>query len=85
MKHLRLVDDARHAWRFASLRAAALLALLAMVQADVLPLLQPLLSPKAFAWTVMGLAAAIGVLRLLKQQLPGVSAGEDHQDKAGAP
>lgn len=68
--NLRLIPEWRDCWRMASWVTALLLMLLSMVQADVLPLVQPLVAPEQWPWVSGGLAFAIGVLRLVQQNLP---------------
>lgn len=72
MRRPRLIPEARLAWRFGSVQAAALLALLSAVQAEVLPLVAPLFAPEAWPWVSGGLALAVVVLRLVAQ--PGLDA-----------
>ena len=62
-----LVPDWRRAHRMASVLAAAALALLSMAQADVLPLVQPLVPADKWPWVSGGFALAIGLLRIIKQ------------------
>ncbi len=71
----RLIPNWRQAWRFMSVQATALLALLSMLQADVLPFLQPVIDPRHWPWVSGGLALLIGVLRLIAQ--PGVDDAGD--------
>lgn len=66
----RLIPHWRRAWRFMSVQAAALLALLSMLQADVLPYLQPVIDPRHWPYVTAGLSLAIVLLRLIAQ--PGV-------------
>lgn len=68
--NLRLIPEWRDCWRMSSWLTAVLLALLSMVQADVLPLVQPLVAPERWPWVSGGLALAIVVLRLVQQNLP---------------
>lgn len=68
--NLRLIPEWRDCWRMSSWLTAVLLALLSMVQADVLPFVQPLVPPEQWPWVSGGMALAIGLLRLLKQHLP---------------
>lgn len=63
----KLIPDARLAWRFGSVQAAVLLALLSGLQAEVLPLVSPLFAPEVWPWVSGGLALAVVVLRLLAQ------------------
>lgn len=74
---LRLIPEWRDCWRMASWVAAMLLMVLSMVQADVLPLVQPLVAPEKWPWVSGGLAAAIGVLRLVQQHLPARDAAPE--------
>lgn len=64
---LKIIPDARHAWRFGSVQAALLLALLSGIQADALPLLQPIFGPEVWPYISGGLALAVVVLRLTQQ------------------
>ncbi|MGA0569631.1 hypothetical protein ACO2Q9_02800 [Variovorax sp. VNK109] len=63
----RLIPEWRKAWRFSSVRAAALLAVLSMAQAELLPYLQPLLPAKVWPWVTAGVALLIIVLRVIAQ------------------
>lgn len=74
-----LVPDWRRAHRMASMLAATALALLSMAQADVLPLVQPMVPAEKWPWVSGGFALAIGVLRLLKQA--SVSGDQAQGDK----
>jgi hypothetical protein len=76
LKNLRLIPEWRDCWRMSSWVAAMLLMFLSMVQADVLPLLQPLVPPEKWPWVSGGLAFAIGVLRLVQQNLPTRNAAQ---------
>lgn len=70
LKRLRLIDDWRHFWRFASVQAAAMLGVLSLIQANVLPFVQPLVSPEVWPWVVLGFSCLITVVRVIAQQLP---------------
>ena len=72
---MKLVDDWRHALRFNSVQLALLLAFLSSVQADVLPLLQPIFPQKWWPLITAGLALAIVLLRLRMQ--PSLHEGEE--------
>ena len=74
---MKLIPDARHAWRFGSVQAAALLALLSAIQTEVLPLVQPLFSPQVWPWVSGLLALAIVLLRLVAQ--PGLHAPQSRE------
>lgn len=75
MKAPQLIPGARRAWRLTSVWAAALLMLLSLLQADVLPLVQPLLPAEVWPWVSAGMALAIVVLRVIAQ--PGALAAPD--------
>lgn len=63
----QLIPDARLAWRFGSVQAAMLLALLSGLQAEVLPLVSPLFPAHVWPWVSGALALAIVLLRLVAQ------------------
>lgn len=63
----KLIPDWRLAWRFLSVQAAVLLALLSAVQAEVLPLLSPLFPDHLWPWVSGSLALAVVLLRLVVQ------------------
>ena len=63
---IEIIPEWRTSWKFSSVRVAALVALLSALQTDALPLLQPLMSPQAWNWTVAGLGLLIIVLRNIK-------------------
>jgi hypothetical protein len=67
---MKLVDDWRNALRFNSMRAAMLLAMLSLLQSDVLPYVQPLVPPQYWPYVTLGMAVLIAVLRILQQNLP---------------
>lgn len=69
MKRLRPVDDWRLAPRMNSVRLAALLTLLSVLQTEALPLLQLVIPPAAWPWVTAAFGLAIVVTRLLKQAL----------------
>lgn len=62
-----LLPDWRLAWRFLSVQASLLLFVLSLVQADVLPLVRPLVPVDRWPLVSGGLAMAIVVLRLIAQ------------------
>lgn len=72
-RRLSLIPEWRQAWRFASVQAATVLTVLSMVQAEVLPLVQPVFSDRAWPFVSGGLAFAIVLLRLIAQQQPASS------------
>ena len=63
----KLIPDWQLAWRFASVQAAVLLALLSGLQAEVLPLISPLFAVDVWPWVSGSLALAVVVLRLVSQ------------------
>lgn len=63
----RLIPEWRRAWRLATMWAAALLGLLSLLQAEVLPHLQALVSPEVWPWVTLGFSVAIALLRVLAQ------------------
>lgn len=70
MRAPRLIPQWRRAWRLRSVQAALMLlglSLLQGIQQDVLPMIQPLLSPTAWPWVSAGFALAIVVFRVLQQ------------------
>lgn len=64
---MALIPDWRLAWRFLSVQAAMLLAVLSAVQTEVLPLLSPLFPDHVWPWVSGGLAMAVVLLRLVAQ------------------
>lgn len=72
---MKLIDNWRQAWRLNSIQAAALLALLSMLQAEVLPHLQAAVPDRWWPYVSAGVALAIVLLRLRAQ--PDLHVGED--------
>lgn len=66
---MKLIPDWRLAWKFLSVQAAVLLALLSGIQGEVLPLFAPLFPDHVWPWVSGGLALMIVVLRLVAQDL----------------
>lgn len=64
---MRLIDNWRHGWRMNSVQAAALLAVLSMLQAEVLPHLQAALPVEWWPYISAGFALVIVVVRLRAQ------------------
>lgn len=62
-----LVDDWRLAWRFSSVRLAAALALLTLLQTQVLPLWQFAVPPHVWQWIAAGMPTLIVLMRVLRQ------------------
>lgn len=67
---MKLIPEIRQAWKLASIWAAVALAILSMVQADILPLLQPLVPEKWWPYITLAFAVLIVVCRVLLQ--PGL-------------
>jgi hypothetical protein len=67
---VKLIDEWRQAWRFNSVRVAAILGMLSLVQSDVLPYVQPLVPPKFWPYVTLGLAVLMAVFRIVQQNLP---------------
>ena len=70
---MHLIEGWNNAWRLTSVQAAALLTLLSVLQAEVLPLFEFALPPEYWPWITGAFGAAIVVLRLIAQ--PGVLTG----------
>lgn len=70
MRLPNLIPDWKRAWRFLSVQAALLLALLSGLQAEVLPLVSPLFPAPVWPWVSGGLALVVVLLRLVAQ--PGL-------------
>lgn len=66
MKKL-LIPDWHKAWRYLSVQATALLALLSAVQANLLPSIQPIVPAQYWPYVTAGFGVAIGILRILPQ------------------
>jgi low affinity Fe/Cu permease len=75
---MKFIPEIRQAWKMASIWAAVALAALSMVQADVLPLLQPLVPQNWWPYISLAFAVLIVVCRVLLQ--PGL-----HVDQEDAP
>lgn len=69
----RPVSNWHQAWRLNTVQAAAALAFLSAVQADLLPLVQSVVPPKWWPYVTGAIALAIILLRLRDQ--PGVDVG----------
>lgn len=64
---MNLIPNWRRAWRLTSVQAAALLAVLSALQADVLPMLHGVVPVSIWPWVTAGFGAAIVLLRVLAQ------------------
>lgn len=60
---MKLIPEWREAHKSDTVRLAALLAVLSLLQAEVLPLLQAELSLRTYAWVAAIFGMAIGLLR----------------------
>lgn len=67
---MKLIPDWKRAWRFASVQAAVLLALLSFLQVQVLPLFQFAIPADVWPWVTAGFGTAIAVLRVWQQAMP---------------
>lgn len=75
---MKLIPDARLAWRFDTVQAAALLALLSAVQLELLPLVQPLV-PLQW-WPYVSGAVALAIILLRVRQQPALSEERARQE-----
>lgn len=64
---MKLIPDWRLAWKFLSVQAAVLLALLSGIQGEVLPLVAPIFPAHLWPYISGGIALTIVVLRLVAQ------------------
>lgn len=64
---MKLIPDWKLAWRFLSVQASVLLALLSGIQAEVLPLVSPLFPAEQWPYISGGIALAIVLARLISQ------------------
>ena len=71
---LRFIPDWKKCWRFASVQAASLLAVLSLLQLQALPLLEPLVPASKWPWVTAGFGLLIVALRIISQ--PAVSGPE---------
>lgn len=78
---MKLIPEWKRAWRFASVQAALLLALLSFLQAQILPLFQFAVDPKVWPWVTAGFGSAIAVLRVWQQTSALPPAGSDQEPK----
>ncbi|MET3461270.1 hypothetical protein [Variovorax atrisoli] len=76
----RPVSNWRQAWRLNTVQAAAALAFLSAVQADLLPIVQAVVPPAWWPYVTGAIALAIILLRLRDQ--PGVDVGRVPADKS---
>lgn len=64
---MRLIPQWRRAWRLLSVQAALLLTILSALQADVLPMLQPVIPAGVLPYVTAGFGLAIVLLRVMAQ------------------
>lgn len=64
---MNLIPDWKIAWRFLSVQAAVLLAVLSGIQGEVFPIISPLVPAEHWPYVSGGMALVILVLRLLPQ------------------
>ena len=64
---MKLIPEWRRAWRYLSVQAAVLLALLSVLQVEVLPLFQFAIPAERWPWVTAGFGTAIVLLRVLAQ------------------
>ncbi len=69
-----LADNWRNLWRATSVLASVALSALSMLQAEVLPLAQPVIKPEHWPYVALAFGAAIPTLRLIKQSLDKMTA-----------
>lgn len=67
---MKLIPNWRQAWRYFSVVAATALAVLSVLQSEVLPLFQFAVPPQAWPWVSAGFSVLIVVLRLIAQDVP---------------
>jgi hypothetical protein len=72
---MKLINDWSLSWKFLSVQAAALLVFLSVIQADVLPVIQPLFSPEVWSWVTGFIAVLIVIARVIAQ--PGLEPERD--------
>ncbi|MBN9477395.1 MAG: hypothetical protein ABS43_03695 [Bordetella sp. SCN 67-23] len=64
---MKLIDNWHRCWRLTSVQAAVVLALLSLIQAEVLPLFQFAISPRVWPWLTGCLGLVIVILRVIAQ------------------
>jgi len=74
----QLISNWRDSWRMSSVQAAALLALLNVINAEILPLLHFTIPPSWMNWLNALLGIAIIVLRLVLQ--PPLAVGPEKRE-----
>lgn len=63
----KLIPDARRSWRFTSVQATALLALVSSIQTELFPVLEPLFTPEQWRYVLPAWTVLIFVLRHIAQ------------------
>jgi O-antigen/teichoic acid export membrane protein len=79
---MKLIPEWKAAWRFFSVMASTLLFALSLVQANVLPLFQPLVPADKWPWVSGGFALLIVLLRVVHQ---GLQEAPANAAEGGAP
>lgn len=64
---MKLINDWSLSWKFLSVQAAALLVVLSAIQADVLPVMEPLFSSEMWSRVTGVLAVLILIARVIAQ------------------
>ena len=77
----RPISNGRQGWRLNTVQAAAALAFLSAVQADVLPILREVVPPEWWPYVTGGVGLLIILLRLRDQ--PGVDVGRSPAAEPG--
>lgn len=68
---MKLIPEWRSAWRLFSVQAAALLTIVSLIQTQVLPHFELVVPAEWWPWVTACFGAAIAILRILSQNLPG--------------
>lgn len=63
----KLIPEWRSAWKMFSVWASVALTLLSLIQAEVIPLVMPLVPPKYWPWVTATVGVLIVVLRVIRQ------------------
>jgi uncharacterized membrane protein (DUF106 family) len=66
---MELIPQAKQAWRFTSVQAAAVIAILGVFQANS-DKFKELISPTGFGWLMLILGLLVGIFRVIQQSIP---------------
>lgn len=78
-----LIPDWKKCWRFASVQAASLLAVLSLLQLQALPLIEPLVPPARWPYVTAGFGLLIVALRIISQpSVSGLAQQSDMSDNS---